>query len=133
MNGFNATSTTLYAVSPEDTLDTENQFILKGTKGRMKSVLEEFACGNISPEPRFIKHNSDYEKAVIALSDAENKLRAALNGTEQGLLNTMLEAQGAVSLLANTDKFIYGYRLGVLMTMEVFNGKEDLTVGGKDC
>ena len=38
-----------------------------------------------------------------------------------------------ISYLANKDKFIYGYRLGVLMTMEVFNGKEDLAVGGKDC
>lgn len=106
---------------------------LEGVKGRMKSVLEEFACGNISPEPRFIKHNSEYEKATKALSDAEEKLRAALTGTEQGLLNALLEAQGAVSLLANTDKFVYGYRLGVLMTMEVFNGREDLAVGGKDC
>lgn len=60
-------------------------------------------------------------------------MRATLNGTEQNLLNALLEAQGAVGLLANTDKFIYGYRLGVLMTMEVFDGREDLTVGGKDC
>lgn len=99
----------------------------------MKSILEEFAYGNISPEPRFIKHNSEYEKAVKALSDAENKMRAVLNGTEQDLLNALLEAQGAVSLLANTDKFVYGYRLGVLMTMEIFNGRDDLAVGGKDC
>ena len=98
----------------------------------MKSVLEEFACGNISPEPRCIKHNSEYEKAVKTLSDAEAKLRAALNGTEQDLLNALLEAQGAVGLLANTDKFIYGYRLGVLMMTEVFDGREDLIVGGKD-
>lgn len=71
MNGFNATSTTLCAVPPEDTLNTENQFILEGTKGRMKSVLEEFACGNISPEPRFIKHNSEYEKAVSLIGRGE--------------------------------------------------------------
>jgi hypothetical protein len=31
-----------------------------------------------------------------------------------------------------THKFIYGYRLGVLMTMEVFNGSEDAIYGRQD-
>jgi len=34
---------------------------------------------------------------------------------------------------SEVDIFIYGYRLGVLMTMEVFTGKEDAIFGGEDC
>lgn len=96
----------------------------------MKSVLEELAQGNISPEPRFIKRNSEYEKAVNALSDAEEKLRAVMDENAQELLKVLIDAQGKVNHIANTDKFVYGYRLGVLMTMEVFEEKTDLLTGG---
>ena len=98
----------------------------------MKSILEEFACGNISPEPRFMKRHSEYDKAVKALSDAENKLHAVLDDKGQELLKALIDAQGKVNYLANTDKFIYGYRLGILMTMEVFDGKADLLTPGQD-
>jgi len=98
----------------------------------MKSILEEFACGNISPEPRFLKQNSEYEKAVNALSGAEKKLCAVLDDNGRELLKALIYAQGKVNHLANTDKFIYGYRLGVLMTMEVFDGKADLLAPGQD-
>lgn len=95
----------------------------------MKSILEELACGNICPEPRYLKHNSEYEKAVEALCAAENKLCSALGEAGQELLRAYTEAQGAVNHLSNTDKFIYGYRLGALTMLEVLGGKEDLLVG----
>jgi len=103
--------------------------MMKG-QNTMKSILEEFAQGNISPEPRFLEHNSEYEKAVNALSEAEKKLYNLLDDNGRELLNALIDAQGKVNHLANTDKFIYGYRLGVLMTMEVFEGKADLLNGG---
>lgn len=103
--------------------------MMKG-QNAMKSILEEFARGNISPEPRFLKRNSEYEKAVNALSEAEKKLDAVLDDNGRELLKALIDAQLKVNHLANTDKFIYGYRLGVLMTMEVFDGKADLLTGG---
>lgn len=105
--------------------------IMKG-QDAMKSILEEFAQGNINPEPRFLRHNSEYEKAVKALSEAEKKLDAVLDDNGRELLKALIDAQGKVSHLSNTDKFIYGYRLGVLMTMEVFDGKADLLTPGQD-
>lgn len=98
----------------------------------MKSILEQFACGGINPAMRFIKRGSTYEKAVNTLCAAEEKLRAVLNEDERQLLTALIEAQGAVNDIANMDKFVHGYRLGVLMTMEVFSGKEDLASGGTD-
>lgn len=96
----------------------------------MRSILEELACGNISPDIRFLKHNSEYGKAVKALTEAEEKLRSVLNEAERELLNVLIVAQGAVNNIANTDKFVHGYRLGALITTEVFIGKEDLLIGG---
>ena len=92
----------------------------------MKSILEDFACGNIRPELRPLEHNSEYEKAVTALTEAEAKVRAVLNETDKALLNTLIEAQGAVSHIANTDRFVQGYKLGVRMTTEVFYGKDNV-------
>ena len=98
----------------------------------MKSILEQFACGSINPAIRFIKRGSTYEKAGNTLCAAEEKLRAVLNEDERLLLTALIEAQGAVNDIANMDKLVHGYRLGALMTMEVFSGKEDLASGGTE-
>jgi len=97
----------------------------------MRRILEEFACGNITPEARFFKRDSEYGKAMYALSDIEEKLLALLNENEKKLFDDFSKAQSEISFLSGIDKFIYGYRLGVLMTTEVFEGKENLIVGGE--
>ena len=99
----------------------------------MKSILEEFAYGNISPEPRFFKKNSHYGRTMDILADSEDKLLLVLDGDLKETLKQFSEAQAEISVLSGVDRFIYGYRLGVLMTMEVFNGKESLIAGGEEC
>lgn len=98
----------------------------------MTSILEEFACGNVSPEPRFFKEGSRYGRAMDALLKDEEKLLAALNENEKELLKKYCDTQSEVSRLSGIDRFIYGYRLGVLMTVEVFEGQNNLIVGGED-
>ena len=97
----------------------------------MKSVLEEFALGNISPESCFFGKGTLYGRTMKALSDSESKLSDALNDELKEILKQFSEAQSEISLLSDIDKFIDGYRLGVFMTMEVFNGKESLMIGGE--
>jgi len=97
----------------------------------MKSILEEFAYGNISPEPRFFKKDSHYGRTMKILSDSEEKLLSVLDGELKDTLKKFSEAQAEISLLSGVDRFMYGYRLGVLMTMEVFNSKDDLIVGSE--
>jgi len=98
----------------------------------MKSILEEFARGNISPEPRTFKRDSHYGRAIQVVSDYEEKLLAVLSEQDKDMLIKLSDAQAALSLLSGIDKFIYGYRLGVLMTTEVFNGRESLMVSTED-
>lgn len=97
----------------------------------MKSILEEFANDNILPGSRYFKQNSEYGKAIKKAFDLEDTLGGLLNENERKLLDEFSSAQAEVSRLSSMDKFIYGYRLGVLMTMEVFNGRDDLVVGGE--
>lgn len=96
----------------------------------MQSILEEFACGNISPEPRFFRQGSHYGHTMQKLSAIEEKLLATLNNEEKETLQIYNDAQAEINLVSGIDRFIYGYRLGVLMTMEVFQGKDDLITGG---
>jgi hypothetical protein len=98
----------------------------------MKSILKEFAQGNISPQFGSIKNNSHYKRNFETFCRCADKLKAELNGELQETLKNLIDTQAEISLIAEEDKFIYGYRLGVLMTMEVFNGLDDAIYGGKD-
>ena len=53
-----------------------------------------------------------------------NELKQKLSSEDQELLESMLNSHANESILYAEDKFIRGYRLGVLMTMEVFAGQE---------
>ena len=92
----------------------------------MQSVLEAFARGNILSEPRSYKPDSHYGRAMEVLVGCEEKLLNVLGSQEKELLETLSECQLEINRLTGVDGFLYGYRLGVLMTMEVFNGKSDL-------
>jgi hypothetical protein len=87
----------------------------------MKSILEEFAEGNISTESRFYESGSHYGRTIELLSDCEEKLLWSLNEHDKKLFREFCEAQTEINLLSGIDRFIYGYRLGVLMIMEVFS------------
>ena len=97
----------------------------------MKSILEQFAYGNINPSEGEIKKGSRYERICNSTNDMENALLAVLEGdlldTFKKYINEMAEA----ATMAETDKFIYGYRLGVLMTTEVYQRKVDSIFGAE--
>ncbi len=98
----------------------------------MMNILEEFLNGNIQPNDRYFCRGSKYGQAIKKLSDAEHALRAALNEQETELLNAYVNAQEKIDYLSGTDRFIYGYRLGVLMTMEVFRTSDEIIVSGEN-
>ena len=98
----------------------------------MKSILEEFARGNINPNVGSVKRGSEYDRLGKALVEAENKITAGIGEELQDTMKQYIDLQGDTNLIANIDSFIYGYRLGVLMTMEVFNGKENAIFGGAE-
>ena len=98
----------------------------------MKSILENFAYGNIDPNIGTFKKDSKYGRIAKTISDCEQKLLSMLDGEPKELFMQFSSAQLEANTISNTDKFIYGYRLGVLMTMEVFTGREDAIFGTDD-
>lgn len=61
------------------------------------------------------------EKSYGLRTELENKL----NGEEKVLLGRMLDSMSEEWCRYAEQKFVRGYRLGVLMTMEVFEGRDD--------
>ncbi len=92
----------------------------------MKKILEAFANDNLISGPRFFKKESEYGRAMKRLTDAEETLIAHLDEEERALLHELTDAEGEMACMSGSDRFIYGYRLGVLMTMEVFVGRDTL-------
>ena len=97
----------------------------------MTSILEEFARGNIPSELRTFEKASHFGRTMKILSDTEDRLLAALGDELTEIFKQFSAAQSEINLLSSIDKFVDGYRLGVLMTMEVFNYRDDLVIGGE--
>ena len=77
-----------------------------------------------------VKRGSHYERMGKALVEAEDKITAGLGEELQETMKQYINLQGETDLIERTDSFIYGYRLGVLMTMEVFKSNENAIYGG---
>lgn len=99
----------------------------------MKSILEEFAYGNISPEAQVFKRNSPYGEAMRAVSGNEEKLLARLSEEERLLFQKYVDAQSEINRLTAVSNLVYGFKLGLLMTAEAFVTGESLIAGGEDC
>ena len=99
----------------------------------MKSILEEFAYGNISPEAQSFKRNSQYGKAMRTVSGNEEKLLARLNEEDKILFQKYFDAQSEINRLTAVSNLIYGFKLGLMMTAEAFVTGESLIAGGEDC
>ena len=95
----------------------------------MRSIIEEFAYGNISPEVQTFKKNSEYGRAMRVVSEIEGKLLDRLSEEDRAIFERFVEAQGKINQLTAVKNLEYGYKLGVVMTAEVFVTSEDLIVG----
>lgn len=96
----------------------------------MKKILEALASDNLQIESIVCKENSDYLKARELCYTLGDKLSTTLNGEEKKLFEQFSNAFSDEIRLHGIDKFVTGYRLGALMTMEVFDERSNLVVGG---
>jgi len=85
----------------------------------MPSILEKLANGEISVY-NALKQDDPKHKQVSDVADSfEEKLLAILNGEEKAIFKKFVDARMDVECLLITNSFIYGYKLGVVMTAEL--------------
>lgn len=94
----------------------------------MQTILEAFATENLSVEPVILEGGTEYQRARNLYADLGEQLLAKLNEEEKELLEKYTDAVADENHLYSVERFIDGYRLGVLMTMEVFTGGRDLVL-----
>jgi len=98
----------------------------------MRSILEEFAYGNISLENQTFTRDSKYGQIMGDICINEEKLLNKLNDEEKADFQKFVDAQMDLNQLTAVQNFIYGYKLGLLMTAEAFITSGQL-VAGEEC
>lgn len=89
----------------------------------MGKILDAFAIDHIDSivEKRSPKHKRLYEKSHQLRAELEKKL----NDGEKQILDSLMETMFDEGACYAETKFIRGYRLGVLMMVEVFEGQNE--------
>lgn len=98
----------------------------------MGKILEAFFNGNLQLQPAIYNGSKEYQKARSRFCKLAEDFITELNTKEQETFEKILDAQAGENELYTTDRFVTGYRLGVLMTMEVFSGGTDLILGEEE-
>ena len=90
----------------------------------MGKILEAFANDELCIEPEYVELSPQRKKLLDQCDDLLTRLNEKLNDEEQELLTRIINTILDENLLHARDKFIRGYRLGVLMTTEVFTEQD---------
>lgn len=97
----------------------------------MNSILEELCLGNISPSDRSFKRGSKFDRAACTLSRTADALLDSMDDAQKELYQAFVSAKDRVEHLEITDKFVYGFRLGLLLGLEVSGVSDEYLVGGQ--
>ena len=82
-------------------------------------ILEDLYLGDIRPNERFFKRNSQYAKALDEVVKVGDALTASLNEDEKKLFEDFMDAQREVTVLTDCETFCYAFRLGAKIMLDV--------------
>lgn len=82
-------------------------------------ILEGLYLGDIRPNERFFKRNSQYAKALDEVVKVSDVLTASLNKDEKKLFEDFMDAQREVSVLTDCETFCYAFKLGAKIMLDV--------------
>lgn len=92
----------------------------------MDSLLEQFYDTPFQPYDKMYDQNSDFVKYVRIRNENCEKLKAELNDRQKEYLDLCIDAASEVEDILKFDKFVYGFRIGSLLAMEIMEGKIEL-------
>ena len=91
-----------------------------------QKILEALADGNLQLMKRSIDHDSETSQAMIRMGELREALEAALGDAEKELFQNLKDISDGVNINYATERFITGFRLGVLLMTEVYAGSDSL-------
>ena len=82
-------------------------------------MLSELWYGNIEPQDRTIPRNSEHKKLLSKICEYEEKFRGILSPEQQKDFEDYENATISVTAICEEAAFIYGFRLGAKIMLEV--------------
>ncbi|NJD02078.1 MAG: hypothetical protein FIA99_05665 [Ruminiclostridium sp.] len=95
----------------------------------MKTILEELFDGNIYPDELIIPKAPEYRFLNKKISDTIETLKEKLPENDYKQLEELLDLRSETSSQDATASFLYGFKLGANIMIEVLTGKEELVRG----
>ena len=87
-------------------------------------ILEQLYIGNVRPGERSFKRNSQYARALDEAAKAGDALIDSLNDEQKELFEAFMDAQREVSILTDAETFIYSFKLGAKIALDVLENGE---------
>ena len=87
-------------------------------------ILEDLYLGDIRPNERFFKRNSQYAKALDEVVKVCDTLIASLNEDEKKLFEDFMDAQREVNVLTDCETFCYAFKLGAKIMLDVLTDEQ---------
>lgn len=87
-------------------------------------ILEELYLGGVRPGERTFKRNSQYGRALTESAAAADRLIAALPSEQKVLFEDFQDAQREVSVLTDIETFIYGFKIGAKIILDILTDGE---------
>ena len=82
-------------------------------------ILEDLYVGDVRPNERFFKRNSQCAKALDEVVKVGDALTASLNNDEKKLFEDFMDAQREVTVLTDCETFCYAFKLGAKIMLDV--------------
>ena len=82
-------------------------------------VLEDLYMGNIHPSERRFNKGSQYSRALNEVVKAGDALNGTLTEKQKEQFEAYMTAQREVNMLTDCETFIYAFRLGAKIMMDV--------------
>lgn len=92
----------------------------------MESILRKLYYGNINPHKEKFEEDAIYQKAAETLIENEAKLMETLPKSHLSMFIAYVDAKAEVADTTALEKFSYGFKLGILLGMELFPSEEDI-------
>ena len=87
-------------------------------------ILEQLYIGNVRPGERSFMRNSQYARALDKAAKAGDALIETLSEEQKELFEAFMDAQREVSILTDAETFIYSFRLGAKIALDVLENGE---------
>lgn len=82
-------------------------------------ILEDLYVGDIHPNERTFRRNSQYAKAMEELVKVGDNLTNSLTKEQKALFEDYMTAQQEVNVLTDCETFIYAFRLAGKIMLDI--------------